>query len=76
MVDRCIECGLLAPNHRGGCDVTEAPEEKIVEEEVLEEEVEEEAVSCGECGEDPCACEAEEAEDDAEDDEDDAEDDE
>ena len=32
-----------------------------------EEEVEEEAMACEECGEDPCACEAEEAEDESED---------
>jgi hypothetical protein len=36
MSDRCTECGLLAPNHRDGCDVTEAPEEKAVVEEVVE----------------------------------------
>ena len=36
MADRCTACGLLAPNHRDGCDVTEAPEEKAVVEEVVE----------------------------------------
>ena len=41
--------------------------------EVDEEEAEEETMACEECGEDPCACEAEEAEDDAEAPADDAE---
>ena len=31
-----------------------------------EEEAEEETMACEECGEDPCACKAEESEDDAE----------
>ena len=46
MADRCTECGLSSPNHRVGCDVTEAPEEEVVDDK-----------SCEECGEDPCACE-------------------
>ena len=37
-------------------------------EEAEEEEVVEETEACEECGEDPCACEAEESEDESEDD--------
>ena len=42
-------------------------DEEMSEEEAEEEEVVEETEACEECGEDPCACEVEEAEDESED---------